>query len=87
MQTDRYVMERCATKYSCTSDSGIRLHLQLHCDEKQDLENVKHALYIMSHTVAVNINMSLGCVEDLLTLMVGTQMISSLEGGDIRCEI
>ena len=87
LQTDRYVMERCATNYFCTSDSGITLHLKLHCDEKQGLENVKYALYIMSHTVAVNIKMSLGCVWDLLTLMVGTQMILSLEGGDIRYEI
>lgn len=55
-------MERCATNYSCTSDSGIKLRLKLHCDEKQGLENVKHALYIMSHMVAVNIKMSLGCV-------------------------
>jgi len=62
LQTDRYVMERCATNYSCTSDNGIKLHLKLHCDEKQGLENVKHELYIMRHTVAVNIKMSLGCV-------------------------
>lgn len=52
LQTDRYVMERCATNYFCTSDSGIKLHLKLHCYEKQGLENLKYALYIMSHTVA-----------------------------------
>jgi len=37
LQTDRYVMERCAINYSCTSDSGIKLRLKLHCDEKQGL--------------------------------------------------
>lgn len=62
MQTDRYVMERCATNYSCTSDIGIKLHLKLHCAEKQGLENVKRGLYIMRHMVAVNIKMSFGCV-------------------------
>ena len=60
--TGGYVMERCATNYFCTSGSGIKLHLKLHCDEKQGLENVNYALYIMSHTVAVNIKMSLDCV-------------------------
>jgi len=46
LQTDRYVIERCATNYFCTCDSGITLYLKLHCDEKQGLENVKYALYI-----------------------------------------
>jgi len=40
----------------------VELHLKLHCDEKQSLENVKHELYITSYTVAVNIKMILGCV-------------------------
>jgi len=54
LETDMYVMERCATNCSCTSDNGIKLHLKLHCGEKQGLENVKHGLYIMRHMVAVN---------------------------------
>jgi hypothetical protein len=61
-QTDRCVMQGCATNHSCTSDIGIKLHLKLHSDEKQGLENVKYALCIMSHPVAVNINLRLGAI-------------------------
>lgn len=60
LHTDSYVIERCATNYSCTGDSGIKLHPKLHLDEKQGLKNVKYALYIMTYSVAVNIKMCLG---------------------------
>jgi hypothetical protein len=56
------MMKGCATNYSCTGDTRIKLQLKLHSDDNEVLASVKHALCIRNHTVAVNIKISVGCV-------------------------